>query len=552
MLRRIQLILLAAAACLFAHGAEAKEVRLALLIGNADYPADIGRLTNTHADASKVDAALRETGFETMLELDLDEDGMNDALDTFGERIAAETQAGNEVVAFFYYSGHGAAAYGDRGARNFLIPAREEITEASQIYRKGVELEDILDSLQASAAKAVFVVSDACRNELKFSFSKGIGDKGMARVEQRSGMLVAFATAAGETAPDDGLFAEILSEEIRRPGQDAALAFYNALAEVSDRRPQSGRPFMAPGKLPRGLCFAGCHLPATQAPMDIDQSDWDRISIIDNFEAYSVYLDLHPEGKFAPIARSALNRLSARDAERSVGSESSIAELAFYKGNNALSQSEPEEALKHFVYSCELGFRTACGVAGSMFESKSGDYRDLDKALHYGTLACDEGDGLGCTLMGKMYGNGIGVEKDLARGRAYYEQACDAGQPYGCVDLGTMLIFGYGGNKDNNRARELFEYACTNGVPRGCTKFGQAMQQGVGGGVDLAGAIPFIKSGCDGRDATGCAAYGWALYFGQGIGKDESEGVTNWRLGCELGSDSACNWLDELGLAHED
>ena len=241
-----------------ASQAQADEKRIALLIGNQDYPAEVGALTNTHKDVRTMEAALKEVGFETLPRFDLDEDGMEDAFDTFEARISEEAEAGHEVVAFFYYSGHGAAAYDDRESRNFLIPARESITAASHIFRKGVELEDVLASLQATKAKAVFVVSDACRNELKFAFSKSIADKGMTRVSQRPGMLVAFATAAGETTPDDGLFANTLAEEIRRPGQDAVVAFYQALAEVSDKRKSSSRPFMAPGKLPRGLCFAGC------------------------------------------------------------------------------------------------------------------------------------------------------------------------------------------------------------------------------------------------------------------------------------------------------
>ncbi|WP_290497839.1 caspase family protein [Hyphomonas sp. UBA4494] len=238
--------------------ARADEKRIALLIGNQDYPAEVGALTNTHKDVRTMEEALAAVGFETLPRFDLDEDGMEDAFDKFEARIGEEADAGHEVIAFFYYSGHGAAAYDDREARNYLIPAKETITAASHIFRKGVELEEVLASLQASRAKAVFVVSDACRNELKFAFSKSIADKGMTRVSQRPGMLVAFATAAGETTPDDGLFADTLAEEIRRPGQDAVVAFYQALAEVSDKRKSSSRPFMAPGKLPRGLCFAGC------------------------------------------------------------------------------------------------------------------------------------------------------------------------------------------------------------------------------------------------------------------------------------------------------
>ena len=124
--------------------ARADEKRIALLIGNQDYPAEVGALTNTHKDVRTMEEALAAVGFETLPRFDLDEDGMEDAFDKFEARIGEEADAGHEVIAFFYYSGHGAAAYDDREARNYLIPAKETITAASHIFRKGVELEEVL------------------------------------------------------------------------------------------------------------------------------------------------------------------------------------------------------------------------------------------------------------------------------------------------------------------------------------------------------------------------------------------------------------------------
>jgi len=236
----------------------AEEVRLALLIGNAEYPANIGALSNTHSDVRILGDALNEVGFVIETGFDLDKSEMTNALDKFEKTIATEKSDGNEVIAFFYFSGHGTALYRDRQAKNFLLPARISVNQLGQVYRKAIELEEVLGSLSLSGADMVFVVSDACRDELNLSSSKSIGEKGLARVSSRPGLLLTFATAAGETAPDDGLLAKALAAEIVRPGQEAIVAFYQALADVSEWRGSNNQPFMAPGKLRRGWCFAHC------------------------------------------------------------------------------------------------------------------------------------------------------------------------------------------------------------------------------------------------------------------------------------------------------
>ncbi|MEO1475841.1 MAG: caspase family protein, partial [Pseudomonadota bacterium] len=47
-------------------GAIAEE-RIALVIGNADYPPEVGRLANTHDDAERIHAALTSVGFRATL-----------------------------------------------------------------------------------------------------------------------------------------------------------------------------------------------------------------------------------------------------------------------------------------------------------------------------------------------------------------------------------------------------------------------------------------------------------------------------------------------------
>ncbi|MEO0722368.1 MAG: hypothetical protein AAFY43_09495, partial [Pseudomonadota bacterium] len=64
------LVLVLFAALFGLSTAAAEERRLALVLANQDYPAEIGRLTNTHQDAAKVEAALRDTGLAVPKVLD--------------------------------------------------------------------------------------------------------------------------------------------------------------------------------------------------------------------------------------------------------------------------------------------------------------------------------------------------------------------------------------------------------------------------------------------------------------------------------------------------
>lgn len=249
-----------AATLFLAETVSAEEKRLALLIGNADYSAEIGRLTNTIGDIGTMAAALESDrlGFEIYSHTNLDEEGFEDAIDGFEDAIQRESEAGHEVVAFFYYSGHGAATEVDGRQRNFLIPIGEDVTTPSRLIRDGIRLDEILQGFARSDAKAFFVASDACRNELAVSYTKTVGTKGFVPVAKRPGMLVAYATSEGATTPDDGLFAKVLAEEISVPGRETAFSFYRALARIAAQREIGSQPFLAPGLLPDGLCLAGC------------------------------------------------------------------------------------------------------------------------------------------------------------------------------------------------------------------------------------------------------------------------------------------------------
>ena len=105
-----------------AFAALADAPKLALIITNKAYPAQVGALENTHRDGERISAALTALGFAVVHRRDLDKAAMVSAVADYVERLE---KAGPEAVGFFYYAGHGAAnsKYGD----NYLIPVNAPI-----------------------------------------------------------------------------------------------------------------------------------------------------------------------------------------------------------------------------------------------------------------------------------------------------------------------------------------------------------------------------------------------------------------------------------------
>src|SRR5262245_2130445 len=195
------------------------ETRLALIVTNARYPAEVGALANPHKDGDLIATALKGVGFPSsniIVVRDADQPAMRLAVAEFIERIE---KAGPDAVAFLYYSGHGAADRTDRG-ENYLIPVGAKITLARQLPILGVSLTEITKSLERVPAKARFIVVDACRN---VAFTKGVKDaaKGFIPERRLDGIIVAFATRPGETAEDNNIYASALASVLPSPGLEA-------------------------------------------------------------------------------------------------------------------------------------------------------------------------------------------------------------------------------------------------------------------------------------------------------------------------------------------
>jgi uncharacterized caspase-like protein len=125
----------------------------------------------------------------------------------------------------------------------------------SDLAAYGINMESQRDGFAATGARAVFLVFDACRNMPAIPGFKATA-KGLARVDPAADMLIAFSTSLDSVA-EEGVYAPVLAEEIRRPGRSAAAAFEAAQVRVAQRTGRRQLPWTN-NLLYNEVCFAAC------------------------------------------------------------------------------------------------------------------------------------------------------------------------------------------------------------------------------------------------------------------------------------------------------
>lgn len=163
--------------------------RLALLIGNRDYP-DGEDLPPIHKNVRDLRAALEMRGFTVTDGLDVDLPTARSLLERFAATVKA---APPDSTVFFYFSGHGAQV----DAENLLVSAHLSPKARPAVLTQGslTLTKDVLGRLPITTQGLTIAVIDACRTSLK-----AVEGEGLNQVEAPPGCLIAFATGAGKPA----------------------------------------------------------------------------------------------------------------------------------------------------------------------------------------------------------------------------------------------------------------------------------------------------------------------------------------------------------------
>jgi uncharacterized caspase-like protein len=181
---------------LAAAGEMVAHPRMALVIGNGRYK-DLADIENAKNDAEAMTTKLKMLQFDVTDVYDADFETMQDAIDSFTKRLVPD------VVAFFYYAGHGAAP---GGKANYLLPVdinKEHIQEKPKKLRQAAfAVRDIVGDMEDKQTKVNILVLDACRDDPFGGGSRAVGAGGMAAISPPEGSVIIFAAKSGQTAGD--------------------------------------------------------------------------------------------------------------------------------------------------------------------------------------------------------------------------------------------------------------------------------------------------------------------------------------------------------------
>jgi uncharacterized caspase-like protein len=282
------------------------ETRVALVIGNGAYQ-DVPRLPNPANDANDVAAALRRSGFDTIVGTDLDRNGMEDATVKFSR--AARTAD----VALFYYSGHALQFNGV----NYLTPIDAKLTDEADL-RRMTRVDDIVSDLRQAKNLRILVL-DSCRdNPLAEQLRRSIGatralplQRGLAKIDTAQGMIVAYATQAGQTAEDGhGRNSPYTSAFLKRiEEQDEIGTIFREISEdVFETTRRAQLPELSLSLI--GKFYLRGRREAV--PIDSTRPDFDAAERVDTITAWDAFLKQHPDGLYAALAQERRSQAARR------------------------------------------------------------------------------------------------------------------------------------------------------------------------------------------------------------------------------------------------
>ena len=301
------------------------EKRVALVVGNAAYKE--APLRNPANDARAMGEALRRAGFDVILRQNLTKPQLERAIAEFGDKLAG----GGDTVGLFFYAGHGMQLRG----RNYLIPVDATIANEQRVRIETVDVDLVLEQMQAANVRVSVAILDACRNnpfERRFRSTGG----GLAQMDAPEGTLIAYATAPGTVAADgegaNGLYTAELLRALARPGLKIEEVFKQTRAGVVRASGNAQVPwesssltgdfyFNAP--LPGAAVAAAPppSAPAVAAPTRGELESWEAVKG-GRLKELEEFIDEFPDGQFAPLARVRIMELvgTAPGASRAAAS----------------------------------------------------------------------------------------------------------------------------------------------------------------------------------------------------------------------------------------
>jgi uncharacterized caspase-like protein len=317
--------------------------RVALVIGNSAYQ-NVPGLPNPINDATAIAELLRNAGFDVVdSRADLGIAVIRRAIREFAD-VARDAD-----IAVVYYAGHGIEVDGT----NYLIPVDAILQRDTDVEDEAISMDRLLRVLEP-VKRLRLIILDACReNPFARSMKRTIASRaigrGLAKVDVvNSDTLIAFSAKAGSTALDgDGKnspFTTALLNHLATPGLDLRIAFGQVRDDVLKATANRQEPFVY-GSLGGGTVSL---VPAPEIPVDRNteaRRDYELFERGATVDTWDVFLNLHPTGPYADLARAQRTKLIAAEKARAA-EEARAAEQVNAAQKKAAEQAKAAEAAR--------------------------------------------------------------------------------------------------------------------------------------------------------------------------------------------------------------
>jgi hypothetical protein len=561
---------------------------VALVIGNGAYTT-APRLPNPRNDAADVAAALKRSGFETIVGIDLDRVGMDEATIRFARAVR------DADVAMLYYSGHAMQFAGV----NYLMPIDTKLSDEADL-RRMTRVDQIVTDLERARTVRILVL-DSCRdNPLAEELKRSIGltraasmQRGLARIDTPQGMVVAFATQAGGTAADgngrNSPYTTAFLNHIETP-HEIGTVFRRITADVYAATRHMQLPELsisligefylqstAPTAIPPAPPIASAATPAPSPPASSEaERTWPFVKDTTSIVVLDDFIQRFGDTIYATIARERREELKKK-------------ELASLNPSPQIT-SPKESATKPAVVSPETQDTVpAYGSGKAWLGARTRKVTDeIAKSLGVNAVRgavifeiTDYGPGKAVGLQSNdvvvgLDGKGVNEPRDFQRIIANspagkdveivilrngkeerltvklkdeleaHRKAAEAGDAAGMNNLGVMYAIGKGVAKNDAEALRWFRKAVEGG--QGMTNLGNMYSAGRGVAKDDVEAAHLYRKAAETGDPGGMNNFGNMLAAGRGLKKDDAEAVRWYRRAADAGD---VHGMANVGLMYE-
>jgi len=190
--------------------------RVAVVVGIDKYRT-WPNLTGASADAHRMAAYLRETGFDEVLEVYDEAATRKRLLSVLGTELPSHVD--DNSLAFIYFAGHGQTETLPGGAkRGYLIPVDADLDD---VFATGISMENVRDLSNRMTAKHVMYAIDACYSGLALTRGIALSPRTpgyLEKVTSRRAVQIITAGSEGEQAVEvggQGIFTTYLLRSLR-------------------------------------------------------------------------------------------------------------------------------------------------------------------------------------------------------------------------------------------------------------------------------------------------------------------------------------------------